>query len=142
MCAIVDLKAQAEFIKKNKNNHKIKLFKLLKTTEDYFWNYKAFTYEYITHVTGPYRKSYVYNPGINKSDSRQKLQTLDQVSIDKGIHCFTSKRAAKNYDDWDEFTLVTIYADIDDLICVAEGKQAVFKKVFLSKGSYNSVLRK
>ena len=142
MCARVDLKAQAEFIKKNKNNHKIKLYKLLTTTTDEVWNPSIFEFGSVKRVTGPYLKSYIYNPGINKSDSRQKLQIRDQTYIYKGIHCFTSKRAAKNYDDWNECTLVTIYADIDDLICVAKEKQAVFKKVFLSKGSYNRVLRK
>lgn len=142
MCAIVDLKAQSDFIKKNKNNHKIKLFKLLKTTAFDVWNPNVYNFESIKQVTGPYRKNYIYHPGINKSDSRQKLQNKNQKSIDKGIHCFTSKRAAKNYDDWCEYTLVTIYADIDDLICIGEDKQAVFKKIYLSKESYNRVLRK
>lgn len=143
MCATVDLKAQNDFVKKNKNNHKIKLYKLLKVRNfGGVWNTNLWKYEYQSYVGGPYIGGYKFNPGINKSDSKQKLQTKDGIQVDKGIHCFLSKRAAHNYDNDPYLTLVTVYADIDDLICIGHGKQAVFKKVFLSKLSHDRVLNK
>lgn len=79
-------------------------------------------------MKSPYRNT-IYLPGWNISDSKQKLKKINGF-IYRGIHVYLNKPTITR------FTVVKFKANIEDLICIGYNRQAVFRKVYLSKSEY------
>lgn len=132
MCAYVDLKATQDFVKKNKGNHKIRVYKYLR-----FRGRANFS---IDMLIAPYKYT-EYKPGINKSDSRSKLQNRNNIEINKGIHTYLSSKNAYYHRPYTAI-VVGFTADIYDLICVGYGGEAVWKKVTMTERSYKDAIKR
>lgn len=88
-------------------------------------------------MVGPYRQSYTYKPGINKSDSKRRTVYKKDWLISKGIHVCRTVNAAKSLIAITNserpgliLKVVKVTAYDKDLIG-ADTKYAVFKNVYL-----------
>lgn len=136
MCAFVDIKAQQKFLSKHKNHKTVTVYKVLCRKQN------MLNTDYYTLVS-PYINENKYFIGINKSNSRAKLQTQKNREINKGIHTFIHKCDAdslairNNYKNW---FVVKVKAEMKDLICVGVYDEAVFKKITLPESEVKRVM--
>jgi len=88
------------------------------------------------HVKSAVR-GYPYTPGVHNSGSRQRV-TLAQDGrlINRGIHAYTTRGHTMATCD------MTFRADPKDLIAVGSYGEIVFRKVTLTKQSYDNAIKR
>ena len=87
---------------------------------------------------------FIWNPGENISDSRNKKPRKRVDAVGRGIHVFLSHRQASS---WVKQTttaherVVLVTCHVKDLVAADEWGRAVFTKVHLSKRAYNKAMK-
>ncbi len=88
-----------------------------------------------------YRRDFVWEPGVNCSNSRATKPRKQFSDVSRGIHVFLRRDSAVvRASNGASFRIVPITCETTDLIA-ASGHQAVFTKVHLSKQTYNRALK-
>lgn len=129
MCTNVKLNLQEKFLKKNKGNKTVTVYKYLKKEDGAI-------------VSPFYTKT--WKPGVAKSNSCAKLQTQNGREISRGIYTYLNVRDAKSNVVEPYECVVKLTANISDLICVGgwdDEPIAVFSKVTLSQSEYDKVMK-
>lgn len=125
MCALVDAELTKKYVNKKKNTTYVKVYKRLTVDNN--------------KLLAPFMYT-EYKPGINKSNSRAKLQTKNSAEINRGIHVYPNKEdASRRVRGWE--VIVEMKAKISDLICLGSCDEAVFRKVELSQKEYDRALK-
>lgn len=100
-------------------------------------------------VSGPYQRHYVYKPGVNRSDSKQRRPALeDGVRINEGIHVLKTMKDAKwlaqfrnsaAIGSYVTCKVIRVYAYQCDLLG-SDNSDAVFKKIYIPAKAYKRLL--
>lgn len=128
MCLYYDKDASQDFVRKNRN-------------KQFVWMYKKVYHHSDVLVSPVY--SYQWQPGINKSLSRNKYKPnrRSDCRINVGIHVYCKLQTALNsftcYQHKTKYLRVRCYLkDFIGMGC----REAVFTKVYLSKTEYNKAI--
>lgn len=127
MCAYVSVEATQKFLKKHKNHKSVTVYKYLIQDGNSLYS--------------PFFGNKSWLPGEIKSNSTSKLQTRNNIEINRGIHVYLTRQDAVDNADIDE-KIIQLTAKIEDLICVdGDDNIAVFTKVELSKAEYAKAIK-